>query len=91
MARIAGTDPEAPGLLLDVAPPDWSVPSFSGEVRDGVPWGRGAVDMKNADAILLAVVRNWARTGWLKVTARGKAEYGAKPNSAKGYTHETGT
>jgi acetylornithine deacetylase/succinyl-diaminopimelate desuccinylase-like protein len=28
-----------------------------------VLWGRGAVDMKNADAVLLAVVRRWARGG----------------------------
>ena len=26
-------------------------------------WGRGAVDMKNADAVLIALVRDWARTG----------------------------
>jgi acetylornithine deacetylase/succinyl-diaminopimelate desuccinylase-like protein len=70
-ARIPGTDPGAEALLLhghlDVVPADardWSVPPFSGEVRDGVLWGRGAVDMKNADAVLLAVVRDWARTGW---------------------------
>src|ERR1700733_11529725 len=51
---------------LDVVPADpasWSVHPFSGEIRDGVLWGRGAVDMKNADAVLLAVVRQWARTG----------------------------
>ncbi|CAM5562236.1 Succinyl-diaminopimelate desuccinylase [Streptomyces hirsutus] len=36
---------------------------FSGEVRDGVVWGRGAVDMKNMDAMILAVVRAWARQG----------------------------
>jgi acetylornithine deacetylase/succinyl-diaminopimelate desuccinylase-like protein len=71
VARVSGTDPSAPALLmhghLDVVPAeaaDWSVPPFSGEVRDGVLWGRGAVDMKNADAVLLAVVRDWARTGW---------------------------
>ncbi|MET9517554.1 M20/M25/M40 family metallo-hydrolase [Streptomyces sp. NPDC002994] len=70
VARIAGTDPSADALLvhghLDVVPAepaDWSVHPFSGEVRDGVVWGRGAVDMKNMDAMILAVVRAWARTG----------------------------
>jgi acetylornithine deacetylase/succinyl-diaminopimelate desuccinylase-like protein len=70
-ARINGTDPSRPALLLhghlDVVPADakdWSVPPFAGEVRDGVLWGRGAVDMKNADAVLLAVVRAWAREKW---------------------------
>ena len=70
VARIAGTDPEAGALLLhghlDVVPADpsaWSVHPFSGEIRDGVLWGRGAVDMKNADAVLLAVVGQWARSG----------------------------
>jgi acetylornithine deacetylase/succinyl-diaminopimelate desuccinylase-like protein len=42
---------------------DWSVHPFSGEIRDGVVWGRGAVDMKNMDAMILAVVRAWAREG----------------------------
>ncbi len=42
---------------------DWTVHPFSGEVRDGVVWGRGAVDMKNMDAMILAVVRGWARLG----------------------------
>ncbi|MFD3540711.1 M20/M25/M40 family metallo-hydrolase [Streptomyces sp. NPDC058662] len=70
VARIAGTDPTAAALLvhghLDVVPADaseWSVDPFSGEVRDGVVWGRGAVDMKNTDAMVLAVVRAWARAG----------------------------
>jgi acetylornithine deacetylase/succinyl-diaminopimelate desuccinylase-like protein len=71
VARVSGTDPGAPALLLhghlDVVPAepsDWSVPPFSGEVREGVLWGRGPVDMKNTDAVMLAVVRDWARTGW---------------------------
>ncbi|MFF9791114.1 M20/M25/M40 family metallo-hydrolase [Streptomyces bacillaris] len=71
VARIPGTDPSADALLvhghLDVVPAepaDWSVPPFSGEVRDGVVWGRGAVDMKNMDAMILAVVRGWAREGF---------------------------
>lgn len=70
VARIEGTDPGAEALLvhghLDVVPAepaDWSVDPFSGEVRDGVVWGRGAVDMKNMDAMVLAVVRAWARAG----------------------------
>ncbi|MEU6318992.1 M20/M25/M40 family metallo-hydrolase [Streptomyces sp. NPDC047009] len=70
VARIEGTDPSAGALLvhghLDVVPAeaaDWSVHPFSGEVRDGVVWGRGAVDMKNMDAMILAVVREWARSG----------------------------
>ncbi|MFJ6748955.1 MULTISPECIES: M20/M25/M40 family metallo-hydrolase [unclassified Streptomyces] len=70
VARIAGTDPGADALLvhghLDVVPAepaDWSVHPFSGEVRDGVVWGRGAIDMKNMDAMVLATVRRWARSG----------------------------
>ncbi|MCP9956571.1 M20/M25/M40 family metallo-hydrolase [Streptomyces sudanensis] len=70
VARLEGTDPSADALLvhghLDVVPAepaDWTVHPFSGEVRDGVVWGRGAVDMKNTDAMVLAVVRDWARRG----------------------------
>ncbi len=70
VARIPGADPSADALLvhghLDVVPAeaaDWSVHPFSGEVRDGVVWGRGAIDMKNMDAMILATVRAWARSG----------------------------
>ncbi|MET9800646.1 M20/M25/M40 family metallo-hydrolase [Streptomyces sp. NPDC006368] len=70
VARIEGTDPSADALLvhghLDVVPADaddWDVHPFSGEIRDGLVWGRGAVDMKNMDAMILAVVREWARHG----------------------------
>jgi acetylornithine deacetylase/succinyl-diaminopimelate desuccinylase-like protein len=70
VARVPGREPGAPALLvhghLDVVPADpssWTVPPFAGEIRDGVLWGRGAVDMKNADAVLLAVVSQWARDG----------------------------
>ena len=163
VARISGTgDGTQEGALLlhghlDVVPADpaaWSVHPFSGEIRDGVLWGRGAVDMKNADAVLLAVVSQWARSGrrprrdvvlaftadeedtaefgarwlverhpelfegcteaigesgaftfhagpgqrlypiasaergtaWLKLTARGRAGHGAKPNDANAVT-----
>ncbi|WP_256106954.1 M20/M25/M40 family metallo-hydrolase [Streptomyces sp. ODS05-4] len=70
VTRIEGTDPSADALLvhghLDVVPADpsdWAVHPFSGEVRDGLVWGRGAIDMKNMDAMVLAVVREWARKG----------------------------
>ncbi|MDG4864511.1 M20/M25/M40 family metallo-hydrolase [Streptomyces sp. T-3] len=70
VARIEGTDPSADALLvhghLDVVPAeadDWQVHPFSGEIRDGVVWGRGAIDMKNMDAMILSVVRGWARAG----------------------------
>ncbi len=59
-----------PGLLLhghlDVVPAqasDWQVDPFSGEIQDGYVWGRGAVDMKDFDAMLLDVVRQRQRSG----------------------------
>ncbi|HYH33701.1 MAG TPA: M20/M25/M40 family metallo-hydrolase [Nocardioides sp.] len=51
---------------LDVVPAaaeDWQVDPFSGEVRDGFVWGRGAVDMKDFDAMLLSVIRARTRAG----------------------------
>lgn len=70
VARIEGTDPGRDPILvhghLDVVPAeaaDWSVHPFSGEVRDGMLWGRGAIDMKGMDAMMLAVARAWAREG----------------------------
>ncbi|TDD67962.1 M20/M25/M40 family metallo-hydrolase [Jiangella aurantiaca] len=70
VARIEGTDPGRDPILvhghLDVVPAeaaDWSVHPFSGEVRDGMLWGRGAIDMKGMDAMMLAVVRAWAQEG----------------------------
>jgi acetylornithine deacetylase/succinyl-diaminopimelate desuccinylase-like protein len=70
VARIRGDDPARAPLLihghLDVVPADaseWTVDPFSGEIRDGYLWGRGAIDMKHMDAMTLAVVRDWARSG----------------------------
>jgi acetylornithine deacetylase/succinyl-diaminopimelate desuccinylase-like protein len=42
---------------------DWQRHPFSGEVHDGCVWGRGAVDMKDMDAMILAVVRQRMREG----------------------------
>lgn len=64
-----GGDRGEPVLLhghLDVVPAaaeDWAVHPFSGEVQDGLVWGRGAVDMKDFDAMLLSSVRARARAG----------------------------
>ncbi|TDC10439.1 M20/M25/M40 family metallo-hydrolase [Nonomuraea longispora] len=70
VTRVEGADPSLPALLvhghLDVVPAnaaDWSVDPFAGEVRDGYIWGRGAVDMKDMDAMMLAVLRQMKREG----------------------------
>ncbi|MFI5891351.1 M20/M25/M40 family metallo-hydrolase [Actinoplanes sp. NPDC051513] len=72
VARIPGADRSRGALLvhghLDVVPADpreWSVDPFSGEEKDGYLWGRGAIDMKDFDAMILAVVRDWRRTGYV--------------------------
>ena len=72
MARISGRDSSRPGLVvhghLDVVPAnaeDWSVNPFCGDIIDGFIWGRGAVDMKNMDAMIIATVRDWSRTGYV--------------------------
>ena len=68
IANIEGQDQTRPGLVLhghiDVVPAaaeEWQVDPFSAIIKDGAIWGRGAVDMKNVDAMILAIVRYWAR------------------------------
>ena len=68
--RLPGADPGRGALLvhghLDVVPADpteWSVHPFSGAVRDGYLWGRGAVDMKDMVAMIIAVARRYKRDG----------------------------
>ncbi|MDR2702751.1 MAG: M20/M25/M40 family metallo-hydrolase, partial [Cellulomonadaceae bacterium] len=70
VTRLSGSDPSRPALVLhghtDVMPAqgkDWTHPPFSGAEIDGMLWGRGAVDMKGMDAMILAVVREYQRTG----------------------------
>src|SRR3954468_14827326 len=72
VARIPGADRSRGALLmhghLDVVPADpseWSVHPFAGEEKDGYLWGRGAIDMKDFDAMMIAVVRDWKRTGYV--------------------------
>lgn len=63
VARVPGRDPDKPALVLhghlDVVPADarnWSVDPFAGEIRDDMIWGRGAVDMKDMDAMMLTAL-----------------------------------
>jgi len=72
VAKFEGRDTNRPGLVLhghiDVVPAnaeDWSVDPFSGLIKDGFIWGRGAVDMKDMDAMILATVRMWKRVDYL--------------------------
>jgi len=71
-ARVPGRRPELPALVVhghtDVVPADaasWRVDPFAGEVRDGMLWGRGAVDMKDMDAMIVAAVGDILRGGRL--------------------------
>ncbi len=70
MARVPGRDRSKPALVvhghLDVVPAmaeDWSVDPFAGTVKDGMLWGRGAVDMKNMNAMILTSVADILRAG----------------------------
>jgi acetylornithine deacetylase/succinyl-diaminopimelate desuccinylase-like protein len=45
-------------------PAEWSVPPFSGEVRNGEVWGRGALDMKSQVAASAVAVASLAREGF---------------------------
>src|SRR5918994_4705145 len=68
MARVPGRDRDKPALVLhghlDVVPAiaaNWSVDPFAGVVKDGMLWGRGAVDMKDMDAMILTSVADIVR------------------------------
>jgi acetylornithine deacetylase/succinyl-diaminopimelate desuccinylase-like protein len=70
-ARLPGPPDSDRGALLihghlDVVPAepaDWSVHPFSGTVKDGYIWGRGAVDMKDMVGMALALARQFQRDG----------------------------
>lgn len=72
VARIKGRDSSRPGLVLhghlDTVPADandWKVDPWSGAIKDGEIWGRGAVDMKDMDAMILAIAKDWHRRGYV--------------------------
>jgi acetylornithine deacetylase/succinyl-diaminopimelate desuccinylase-like protein len=70
VTRIKGTG-DGPSLLImghtDVVladPAEWSTPPFSGEVKDGEVWGRGALDMKSQVAANAVAIASLAREGF---------------------------
>jgi acetylornithine deacetylase/succinyl-diaminopimelate desuccinylase-like protein len=70
VARVAGSNPGLPALVVhghtDVVPADpanWTVDPFAGEVKDGMLWGRGAVDMKNMDAMVVGALTDILKDG----------------------------
>jgi acetylornithine deacetylase/succinyl-diaminopimelate desuccinylase-like protein len=70
VARVAGENPDRGALVVhghtDVVPAiadDWSVDPFGGVIRDGMLWGRGAVDMKNMDAMILTSLEDILSSG----------------------------
>ncbi|MGZ4530629.1 MAG: M20/M25/M40 family metallo-hydrolase [Mycobacterium sp.] len=70
IARLACADNSRGALLihghLDVVPAEpaeWSVHPFSGAVKDGFVWGRGAVDMKDMVGMMIVVARQLKRAG----------------------------
>jgi acetylornithine deacetylase/succinyl-diaminopimelate desuccinylase-like protein len=70
IARVAGRDPSKPALVVhghtDVVPADaanWSVDPFGGVIKDGMLWGRGAVDMKNMDAMIITALTDIVGAG----------------------------
>jgi acetylornithine deacetylase/succinyl-diaminopimelate desuccinylase-like protein len=71
IARIEGSDPKAPTLLLmghtDVVPANpnrWRRDPFGGELVDGEVWGRGAVDMLDITSTMAVAFRQLQREGF---------------------------
>ena len=70
VARLRGTG-DGPTLCLcghvDTVladPSAWSLDPWSGELKDGCVWGRGALDMKSQVAAEVAAVASLAEEGW---------------------------
>ena len=71
LARMSGSDPGAPGLMLmghtDVVPvteANWSRDPFGGDLVEGEVWGRGAVDMLNLMSSMAVAFRRLAESGF---------------------------
>jgi acetylornithine deacetylase/succinyl-diaminopimelate desuccinylase-like protein len=91
VARIEGTDPDAPSICLlghsDVVPVHeerWRHDPFGGELIDGEIWGRGAIDMLNLTASMALATRDLARSG---TRPRGTLVYIAVADEEAGGHH----
>ncbi len=91
VARIEGSDPDAPSLCLmghtdvvPVSPSGWSRDPFAGELVDGEVWGRGAIDMLNLTASMAVATKALAREGW---RPRGTLIYLGVADEEAGGTH----
>lgn len=87
VTRLKGAG-KGPSLLLlshlDVVaadPTEWSVPPFSGKVKNGFVWGRGALDMKGMTAIEAMVLKLLKRNG---VKLKGDVILAATADEEKG-------
>ncbi|HYZ91534.1 MAG TPA: M20/M25/M40 family metallo-hydrolase [Actinomycetota bacterium] len=91
VARIEGSDPKAPSLLLmghtDVVPVNarrWRNDPFGGELIGDEVWGRGAIDMFNLTASMAYAMRELARAGF---KPKGSLIYAAVADEEAGGTY----
>jgi carboxypeptidase PM20D1 len=67
----AGTSSAQPLVLMahqdvvDVSPDQWDHPPFSGDIVDGVVWGRGAIDDKGALVSIFEAVESLLEAGFI--------------------------
>jgi acetylornithine deacetylase/succinyl-diaminopimelate desuccinylase-like protein len=71
VARIEGSDPDAPSLCLmghtdvvPVNPEGWTRDPFSGDLIEGEIWGRGAIDMLCLTSSMAVAFKHLAMTGF---------------------------
>jgi acetylornithine deacetylase/succinyl-diaminopimelate desuccinylase-like protein len=91
VARLEGSDPDAPTLCLmghtdvvPVTPAGWRHDPFGGELIDQEIWGRGAVDMLNLTASMAVALLHLASSGW---RPRGTVIYLAVADEEAGGIH----
>ncbi|MEN9645687.1 MAG: hypothetical protein RL238_2356, partial [Actinomycetota bacterium] len=94
VARLPGTDPTAPTLLLlghtdvvPVTPDDWRHDPFGGELIDGWVWGRGAIDMLCVTASMAVAFGELARR---RVALPGTVVFAAVADEEAGGTAGVG-
>ncbi|HUY39599.1 MAG TPA: M20/M25/M40 family metallo-hydrolase [Candidatus Binataceae bacterium] len=99
-ARLHGIGKHHKAIILlchmDVVPADareWQLPPFSGEVKDGVIWGRGSIDDKGAGVVEMMAMLAIKRAGILLdrdviLVATGDEEEGGKAGAGWFVDHQ---